>query len=656
MRAWRGACLCVTSLLSPVQAGAIPDGALRLLASRALKRWNQTTRDAAIARAQAERNAAIAQAQAALAERDTAIMLATRARSEAELAHQGTFVAVMRAVSASGNESASSHAHSRDELRGLAPPRLRVAFGVLASAFPDVGAGVVDGAWAAFVECLAALPLPSGRVHEVLHVHPVLYQLLVCAMGGSSGLRLWHEQKVEEACDWHRVIPDFSFTAARDSCISAIGTLFSLEAKLLGDLDSSGVQSENYGRKTVSARFAEALARGDDPSAIWTIVGGSDLRHIVFSRISSGAPAPDGTYDGAQPCPTWRTDRLELLGEGFNFDKASVEAIVAAARSVRAAPAGFAALVHVLRSGSHLARTQQHALLSAISLDGETAPVELGERLGSGGTSDVYKCTEDRILGAYGDAPGLLLRECAAKIPRHTSAGMMGHFENERGVLHRLEVLRCPHVPTSRLSMRVNMSARIGECSWPVLIVHPCGTPLATAIAVVATNVRARREIGEKVIVCLTAALESCHAAGVVHVDVRPENIVLVMSTTSAGEPRVERAVLVDWALSKPVGKDIAGMGQRHYAHDRVFMQETCAAAPWVDLVGAAYTWIAIVHGGAGGCRAPWGALRERHAWIVAHSSAVDVAAISGFIEAAGGGRSSRVASMYEWLRCITKA
>ena len=545
-----------------------------------------------------------------------------RAESEAARAEGealGRFCDVMSAIGSSANENASVHARrSRDESTGLYEPTCDVDSEVVFAGLPAALDEPVLDAWSAFLLWFGAWEIPAGTVQERSHVHPVMTALLRFAIG-TALLRVWYEEQHEQGIDSHHIIPDLSCTAWTDACLSTIGCLFSLELKKLVRIMASIFQSGNYGRRTISQRFHEALRRREDPSKIWTIVAGSDLMSIAFSRIRSGAPAPGGSYSGCKPCPTQVSRHLTLFGEAFEFTAESIANLV---RETRAAPPeGFRALVRVVRGGEALARDQHHCLLGRISICGGDAPLILDERLGCGGTSDVYRS-------------GVR----AVKIPRHTSTKIVAQYEHEHAALEDLKRAGCDGVPQSLLGVWAGADRVAFAAKWPVLFLTPVGTPLVTIVS--RTPSGARRRLVNFVMRGVVQVLQRCHGAGLVHCDVRPENIVLL---ADAAEPsRIVRVILADWGLCRRSGDDCRGIGQPLYAHEDVFCgRGVCPASPWVDLVSAAYTFVALLHGVCAG-RAPWNLIEEtttnRSVWFSEHAGRDIVRAVDDFVSGIRGG------------------
>lgn len=571
-----------------------------------------------------------AKASEASAKASEASAKASEAASKAiaESLAKDIFSVKMRSYGSLGNESLSAHAKSAATVVGLREPK-QVGADALFSIFPDVAEAVTVPPWNQFLSWLKDWVIPDGGVTERTHVHVVLAALLAAAVAGH--LQLWHEGKHEQDIPWRNIIPDFSFTDVRDACLSTIGCLFSLEAKKLRDIVSAHAQSLNYGLRTIFQRFLEAGMRGADPSKIWTIVAGSDLLEITFSLIRSGAPKPEDSYVGAEPCPI-ETAKLPLLGPDFEFSASSIASFVVS-RWDSPTP-GFRSLMRVLRGGDALRTSQEHMLLSHLSVqeaEGSITCYRLTERVGSGGTSDVYL-----VQGGS---------ECCAKIPRHTSTHVIEMFDNEVEVLKDLASLHCGSIPRARLLVRAGEGRFAEAARWPVLLVSPVGMPLTRAVCELDDS-GDRLELAKAVMSALAPTLQRCHAAGYIHCDLRPENIVLVLRAADASGSklcaRIERVVPVDWGLSQRHGDPFLGPGQELYAPTAILTKDrACTAGPWIDLIGAAFTGMTILFPEAA-CHAPWFTAPLsplRQAWFDENCHIRCVAAASKFVTALDCGR-----------------
>jgi hypothetical protein len=177
----------------------------------------------------------------------------------------------------------------------------------------------------------------------------------------------------------------------------------------------------------------------------------------------------------------------------------------------------------------------------------------------------------------------------------------------------------------------VNRAGWNGSVAWPVLrIAGPVGRSLADAVRD-CPDEAARVKLANVVVGAVLRTLEVAHAAGIIHCDVRPANIVLVIDPRS----RAVTAYLVDWGLSHNAGDNAVHHGVPAYAAPGVFSNASSYdARPAMDVCGALCTWIAIVHGGAS-VEVPWliatadGMIAEvRRQWLDENSKLVGVAAV----------------------------
>jgi hypothetical protein len=155
-----------------------------------------------------------------------------------------------------------------------------------------------------------------------------------------------------------------------------------------------------------------------------------------------------------------------------------------------------------------------------------------------------------------------------------------------------------------------------GSAKWPVLrLAGPVGVGLVSAVGSCRTP-RARVDLANTVVGAVLRTLRGAHAAGIMHCDVRPANIVL----------KDGAVYLVDWGLSRKERDNARSQGVAAYAAPGVFTNKsTYTARPAMDVCGALCTWIAIVHGGAS-VEVPWvtGSV-DRHDWLTNHRHLVGV-------------------------------
>jgi hypothetical protein len=176
-----------------------------------------------------------------------------------------------------------------------------------------------------------------------------------------------------------------------------------------------------------------------------------------------------------------------------------------------------------------------------------------------------------------------------------------------------------------------------GGGAWPLLVLRPRGVQLAAWVALRAAaaprdaRARVRRAAASAVVGRVLDALDAAAAAGIVHCDVRPANIVVVG----------DAAMLVDWGCSCVRGAEAHSRGVAAFADARVFSPDTTSfkARPAQDVAGALLTWAAVACDA--GCSAPWLApraaapagggstvadmLARREAWLAAATERGDI-------------------------------
>lgn len=273
--------------------------------------------------------------------------------------------------------------------------------------------------------------------------------------------------------------------------------------------------------------------------------------------------------------------------------------------------------------------------------------LQLRERLGCGGSSDVYVCTPQ---------PGS--QEVVLKLPRAATEAARRTYEAEKIALGKMAgsppgtVPRLLGVGVRTLSLRQEpLLASAHAVPWPVLLLSPRGTPLSVELARRLADVApeealaARRAFADAVVSGVLRGLCAAHDARIVHCDVRPSNVVFLAEPLPSGA-----GLLVDYGLSRPNGRDCAGCGVRNYAADVVFSTDSCPAAPELDLVAVAYTWLSCVYGDAA-CRAPWHVLDQSPStWLQdAAPHHGDVAELGRHVSVLAARRRGALTAYYQW-------
>ena len=582
---------------------------------------------------------------------DAAERLAEEQRARAAAAEKEMFFIAMRAISSSSSSDTSSKV---DVARRHAPEPNAAIIDRLLDDFPvcDEGGlfdeGALFAAWAAFrARHIAEWQQPRAKLRENRDVHPSIRWLLDAVVPHGM-LRVWHDVAAPDDVRRAHVRPDFTLTVARDAAPSTIGALLFVEVKKPGFIVDAAYQACAFARRRVFKLCCEADARGEPLDGIFAYGAATDGAHVVVSRVASGAPRPGETYRNLDPCPVLQSMQLPLF-EAWDFLTPPLFHTEGAH-----VPDGFRALWRLCASPHFLGVAAVPLVRLRVSLkaslfeDVHNAFLELGERLGCGGTSDVYRCEGglEGIGGGGGQA-------AVVKVSRVATLQVAAEFNAERDALVKLAVAAAEGLVPTCVAYGERVSgdarARAGDAKeaspWPVLVLRPLGVALAhwvtqnveaAALNAIAHGAEAssaaaaakRLACADSVVHSVLSALEAAGHASLVHADVRPSNIVFA-----------EKAVLVDWGLSRKVGARLKGCGVAAFADARIFLTGV-SASPAVDVLAVLYTWLAIAFGD--GCAAPWGEIGElgalfesRTRWIsatAAHDARVD--AVAGCIAA----------------------
>ena len=594
-----------------------------------------------VARREAEQRAAAEDVARREAEQRAAAEASLFASNAELLRQQGlTFFAKLRGMSGSASENSST---SADVSRRGAPAAEEVSEEKFFQGLPEVAADAVQAAWDRCRQKLAARTAqPASKLanmSERTFVHPLVCALLEEAMQPPEErlLRMWCEAALEDSVPHSRALPDVVWTHSRDSTPCSLGACAGLEIKrfIPGQLAVASAQAGNYGRRLVARHAAELLDRSADLSTLCVFMAASNGEDVVLLRCRSGVVAGPDPYCGT-PCPMEETPPLPLLR---GWDPARPTEVQ------ESPPAGFAALMRLLHVPP--------ALLNACTLPLESVDVtsplvtgrlQLGLRLGCGGSSDVYACSLPDGSPA------------AVKLARAATAHVCSLFEAEVSSLSALSTAPPGAVPrllcsgSRQLPARAQVMPTALSSPWPLLLLSPVGTPLGAALAqhvAAATDpAAARRAFGDLVMLGMLRGLRAAHAAGITHCDVRPSNVVMVRTTSS-----LSAALLLDYGLSRPASTEARGLGVRDYAADCIFNQKSCVSRAGLDLVGAAFTWISCVFGDHA-CRAPWMAGHvSRDEWLSrqAENDSTVAAVVAALVQLARPGATPAAEHWYEW-------
>jgi serine/threonine-protein kinase len=304
------------------------------------------------------------------------------------------------------------------------------------------------------------------------------------------------------------------------------------------------------------ALFAGALLRAParaqrvDRHALVMLLGVCTSHATIFLLVWLGVLPDAGRGPIVLPGATPLQTLLEHLGLQATFVLAYVAGQVVDHRFELAIRRALAAVREDAHQEALLAsaRAEVEALL-AESGDGlftgtRQGGYRVGRLLGRGGMGEVYEARRD------GDDLPVALKLIRRDIVE--DARVVEQFSREVEVLRRVQG---PHVP------RVLDAGGLGGAGVPHLAMERIEGE-ALAVLLQRSSPLSRHEL-ERVVADGTRALADVHAAGVVHLDVKPQNLVL------AGEGSARRWVLIDFGLAMLVdaGGSVVpiGGGTPHY-------------------------------------------------------------------------------------------
>ena len=583
---------------------------------------NDAKREAQSQAEAAQRRAEAAEHQAEV-ERHAAQKAERKSEADREKYAKEKFFGVMAGMATRASQNRASRGSS-DHGRAHVPETRTDS--TLVNRFATVSRSELRKCWntfKAFFKTWEPPQNPRGSF-ERRNVHPVMNKLVLAAMPADSPLRVWVEEVVADSLAMDEMEPDMTLTSSRDEIPTSLGAVAYGEWKRpkgagclsnSTNLQAAAQQSRSCARRSVARLCQEADDRGDDVGAISMVVFGSCGQQIVFSWVYSGAPSAGGSYCDAVPFPSEQSPPLPLL-DGWDFINPNWQL-------PDNPPDGFKALACMLstpldqlgRRALPLERLTVHWKLS----NGHDE-LQLNHRLGAGGYSDVYE-----IVGNVSLSSGQVRsNSCVVKLPRAATASVSKMYAMESKCLSRLAMASTSEEQDSddeqrpvwpqllAVGERLVHSTPLGgappqRSSWPVLLLAPAGVSLSTRLQEVCRSARrnrqgsvilARRELADAVLRDVLLALRRAHSRGLVHLDVRPDNIVWAQ----------DRWFLMDWGLSREFGMNLRHIGTEAFAPDNMFAESgpSTKATPSVDLIAAVYTWLALAYGIGDSAKPPW--------------------------------------------------
>ena len=362
--------------------------------------------------------------------------------------------------------------------------------------------------------------------------------------------------------------PDHVIVRSRDAFVDLANTLVLVEDKAREEGVAETVVVDNVGRGTLDA-VGYAITRAE---YLWKLFPQADGVRTAFSVFTNGLSV--------------RIFRVTITCEGLKKTGRVLATpllpLFSSGAARAAAPAGFEALARLLAATPE---QLQDAALPPSTLRCVLAGVQLqlGERLGVGGFSNVYACE-------FEGQPAVA--KCAFINERTPLA--RANLLDEADTLRLLNDAHCPAVP------RLLAQGDPVNDAVPFLVIAPRGEPLCMFATTAADPRALAADVAHRVLL----ALRGAHAAGRLHGDVRPSNVVMEDG----------KALLVDWGVSLSLNKGAmrkGPIGTLAFASQAVSCSFDDRAAPWfadasVDLESVAYLYAAVALASDEGCTPLW--------------------------------------------------